>query len=310
MTPAFGTAEAIHNPGPVGLGIFKDMGWTTSSTGASNIKFEERFATTTIPAGWRVVDRDGGGTPIAFVQGLNFTSGDSVRPQAGASFWHGSFEGANASGVIDELVIGPRIRNIIAGDSLYFYAGAIGGQYDDSLRVFISTTDSNAASFTHQIGYFRVPGPTGSWNLFGFSLTPFAGSDIFVAVNYFIVDGGPTGTYSDNVWIDHFIVTTDAPTSVGETPGKTLPQTARLSQNYPNPFNPATNIQFTNARTEQVVLKVYDVLGREVTTLVNDVLSAGTHSVRWDAGSVAGGVYFSKMQVGDFVETRKMVLVK
>jgi hypothetical protein len=89
-----------------------------------------------------------------------------------------------------------------------------------------------------------------------------------------------------------------------------LPQTARLSQNYPNPFNPATNIQFTNARTEQVVLKVYDVLGREVTTLVNDVLSAGTHSVRWDAGSVAGGVYFSKMQVGDFVETRKMVLVK
>jgi hypothetical protein len=310
MTPAFGMAEAIHMPGPIILGMFRDMGWTTGSTGGSAIKYEERFAGTTIPAGWRVVDRDGGGTPLSFVQRLNFTSGDSVLPQSGASFWHGSFEGANASGLIDELLIGPRVRNIIAGDSLYFYAGAIGDQYPDSLRVFISTTDSTVTSFTNQIGYFRVAGTTGSWHLYGFDLTPFAGSDIFFAVNYYIVDGGPVGTSSDNVWVDHFVVTTDGPTSVDDRDRNVLPQVTRLVQNYPNPFNPSTTLRFTLAQPSHVTLTVYDLLGRAVTTLVDADMTTGEHAVQWNGGDVAGGVYFARMQAGGSSETRRMMLVK
>jgi hypothetical protein len=310
MTPEIGMAEAIHNPGAVTLGMFRDMGWTTGGGGGSNIKFEERFVSTTIPPGWRVVDNDGGGTPLAFRQMLVFTSGDTVRPQAGASFWHGSFNGANGSGRIDEWLIGPRIRGIVSGDSLYFYAGAIGGQYHDSLRVFISTTDSSLSSFTNQIGYFNVAGPTGSWHLYGFSLSSFAGSDVFVAVNYFIVNGGPAGNHSDNVWIDHFMVTTDFPVSVSEQRLGTIPSVAGLSQNYPNPFNPTTRIGFRIAGPGFTTLRVYDVLGREVRTLVSRILPAGNHEVTFDAGGLASGTYYYRLTTSDFVQTRKLLLLR
>jgi hypothetical protein len=315
MTPEIGTAEAIHNPGPVTLGMFRDMGWTTSGGGGSSIKYEERFTTTTIPAGWRVVDNDGGGTPLAFRQLITFASGDTVRPQAGASFWFGSFNGANGSGRIDEWLIGPRINGIVSGDSLYFYAGAIGGQFADSLRVFISTTDSNRTSFTTQIGYFRVAGPVGSWHVYGFDLSPFAGSHIFFAVNYFIVDGGPSGTHSDNVWIDHFLITTDVSVSVDERHPEPTPSGFSLAQNYPNPFNPTTNIKYRISKPDFVSIMVYDILGRQVRVLVDEQLPAGAHEVVWDGRGdhgeqLAGGVYLYRIAAGSFVSARKMLLLK
>jgi hypothetical protein len=171
-----------------------------------NIKWEETFDTTVQPGDWIVIDNDGSGVAYTFEQQLNFAGGD-VNPQAGQSFWFSNFNNANASGLIDEWLISPQIPTIDAGDSLVFYAGAIGGSYPDSLKVLISTTDQNPASFT-EIAYFLVTGPTGAWNRYAFDLTPFAGSQIYVAVNYYIVDGGPLGNNSDNVWVDHFIVTT------------------------------------------------------------------------------------------------------
>lgn len=310
MTPQFGTAEAQHNPGPITLGMFRDMGWTTGGGGGSFIKFEERFLTTSIPSGWRVVDNDGGGTPLAFRQLVVFQSGDTIRPQTGASFWFGSFTGANASGRIDEWLIGPKVNNIAAGDSLYFYAGAIGGQFHDSLRVFISTTDSNLSSFTNLIGYFRVSGPIRSWNEYRFDLTPFAGSNIFFAVNYFIVDGGPSGTHSDNVWIDHFIITTDNPTSAPERRPGEVPAMMALHQNYPNPFNPASKIRFDLSTAAHTTLKVFDVLGREVQTLVNEQLLPGSYDATFNAGRLASGLYFYRLQAGSFSDTKRMLLLK
>lgn len=310
MTPALDMAEAIHDPGPVALGMFRDMGWTTGSTGGSNIKFEERFATTTIPPGWRVVDNDGGGTPIAYTQLIAFTSGDTVRPQTGASFWHGSYNGASGNGLIDEWLIGPRVRNIHAGDSLYFYAGAFGGQYPDSLRVFVSTSDSSLGSFSNQIAYFIVDGPVGSWHLYGFDLSPFAGSDVFFAVNYYIVDGGPNGSSSDNIWIDHFIVTTDFPTSVGGQEQGTIPSSAMLFQNYPNPFNPSTVIRYSLPKSSFVKLAVYNVIGQQVTQLVNEAQQAGSYEVNFNAGGLASGVYFYTLQTGSERIVKKLTLMR
>jgi hypothetical protein len=170
-----------------------------------NIKWEETFDTTVQPGDWIVIDNDGSGSAYSFEQQLNFTGGD-VNPQAGQSFWFSNYTNANGSGLIDEWLISPQIPTIDAGDSLVFYAGSIGGSYPDSLKVLISTTDQNPASFT-EIAYFLVTGPIGAWNRYAFDLTPFAGSQIYVAVNYYIVDGGPTGNNSDNVWVDHLIVT-------------------------------------------------------------------------------------------------------
>lgn len=83
-----------------------------------------------------------------------------------------------------------------------------------------------------------------------------------------------------------------------------------LEQNYPNPFNPTTLISYQLPITGFVNLKVFDVLGNEVTTLVNEYKSAGSYEIEFDAGSLSSGVYFYKLQAGDFVSARKMLLTK
>jgi len=83
-----------------------------------------------------------------------------------------------------------------------------------------------------------------------------------------------------------------------------------LEQNYPNPFNPSTTITYSLANEEHVSLKVYDIMGREVTELVNEDQAAGTYSLDFDASLLASGMYFYKISAGNFVSTKKMVLLK
>jgi hypothetical protein len=97
-----------------------------------------------------------------------------------------------------------------------------------------------------------------------------------------------------------------------------LPIDFSLSQNYPNPFNPVTKIKFAiptplnppEGGTQEVRLVIYDVLGRNVATLVNEGLKPGTYEAEWDGTNYSSGVYFYTLITGDFIETKKMVLVK
>lgn len=89
-----------------------------------------------------------------------------------------------------------------------------------------------------------------------------------------------------------------------------LPTEYSLEQNYPNPFNPNTKIQFSLNSSQQVLLKVFDVLGNEVATLVNQELTAGTYQYDFDASNLSSGVYYYKLQAGSFTETKKMILVR
>ena len=83
-----------------------------------------------------------------------------------------------------------------------------------------------------------------------------------------------------------------------------------LGQNYPNPFNPSTTIKFELPRASQVNLSVFDILGREVSVLVDEKKEAGIHEVKLDGSNLASGVYFYRLQAGDFVQTRKLLLLK
>jgi hypothetical protein len=83
-----------------------------------------------------------------------------------------------------------------------------------------------------------------------------------------------------------------------------------LSQNYPNPFNPTTTIEFNLPKSSEVTLKVFNILGEEVTTLVSNRLSTGTYSYDWDVSNLASGVYLYRLKAGDYAETRKMVLMR
>lgn len=83
-----------------------------------------------------------------------------------------------------------------------------------------------------------------------------------------------------------------------------------LSQNYPNPFNPTTTIKYSIAEKSNVTLKVFDILGREITTLVNSELSAGNYNIQFDASSLASGVYIYSIKAGNFSSSKKMLLVR
>jgi hypothetical protein len=84
----------------------------------------------------------------------------------------------------------------------------------------------------------------------------------------------------------------------------------RLEQNYPNPFNPVTDIRYLILNIAQVTLKIYDLVGREIATLVNDVKQPGEYSVEWNAEGLPSGIYFCKISAGTFVDTKKMLLVR
>lgn len=89
-----------------------------------------------------------------------------------------------------------------------------------------------------------------------------------------------------------------------------VPKAYDLAQNYPNPFNPSTTIEFSIPSDATVSLKIYDVLGKEVAVLANDYRSAGTYIVNWNASNLSSGVYFYKLNAGNFTQTKKMFLAK
>ncbi|HPN38828.1 MAG TPA: carboxypeptidase regulatory-like domain-containing protein, partial [Melioribacteraceae bacterium] len=89
-----------------------------------------------------------------------------------------------------------------------------------------------------------------------------------------------------------------------------MPSNFSLSQNYPNPFNPETTINFTLPTQQQVSLKVYDVLGNEIATLVNEIKQAGSYEIKFNASKYSSGIYFYSLKSGNFSKTLKMTLIK
>ncbi len=287
--------------------------------GQDEPKWEEIFDAPEAPAGWRVINNDGSSDAVdtlaesfAYVDVAQFVDVNgvevaSVTAQAGSHFWFSNFEGANSNGLIDEWLISPVLAGIEPGDELSFYAGAPDGVYKDTLRVYVSTTDSALQSFTSLIDSFKVDGPVEEYHLYTFDLSGFAGADIFIAVNYLIEDGGLTGKNSDAVWVDHFSITRQV-TSVASS---AIPQQFELLQNYPNPFNPSTQIAFSLPRASDVTLKVFNILGQEVAVpLEGEQLPAGRHKLTYDARGLSNGIYYYQIQAGEFSAIKKMTLLR
>ncbi len=89
-----------------------------------------------------------------------------------------------------------------------------------------------------------------------------------------------------------------------------IPQTYSLQQNYPNPFNPTTKINFSIPKQGMVSLKVYDVLGKEVMTLVNEQKPAGNFEVDFNGSNLSSGAYFYRIEAGEFVDVKRMIIIK
>ena len=89
-----------------------------------------------------------------------------------------------------------------------------------------------------------------------------------------------------------------------------IPTVYNLSSPYPNPFNPTTTISFSIPQSEMVSLNLYDITGKLITTLINEKLNIGYHSIDWDGSNQSGGVYLVRMESGNYVGTQKLLLVK
>ena len=147
------------------------------------------------------------------------------------------------------------------------------------------------------------------WQLETFDLSAYEGETAIVRFRF-----ASDGYVSEEGWYVDDVNVTSTSTGVND-PGEIVPREFALRQNAPNPFNPVTTIAFALPEQADVSLKVYNMAGRVVRTLVNGPEGPGTHSVVWDgrdeAGrTVASGVYFYRMDAGEFTERRMMVLLK
>jgi len=181
--------------------------------------------------------------------------------------------------------------------TLIFEAGADG-------QNFISTVlgdenvipiENGSAPFT---GYYKPSNP----------LNVFSGSDPYGDWTLTITDGYAGNEGILNSW--SLIIEHDGSTSI-DAEIEIVPNNFELFQNYPNPFNPLTSIRYQVSGISQVSLKVFDLLGREVATLVNEEKPAGTYEINVDGAGFSSGVYFYQLKAGnEFIETKKLVLVK
>jgi len=116
------------------------------------------------------------------------------------------------------------------------------------------------------------------------------------------------GTYWNGIYVfNKGGVVTDVEYNID---GETILKDYVLYQNFPNPFNPLTKIRYSVPQSSNVVIRVFDILGNEITTLVNEEKSIGTYEFTWYAENLPSGVYFYQLKAGSFVETNKMLLLK
>ncbi len=152
-------------------------------------------------------------------------------------------------------------------------------------------TDSGGVFLSTNFGNSWAPVSSGLTNLVIHSLA-IGGASLFAATD-------------NGVWIRPLSEMTGVKLGMNE-----IPEMYSLTQNYPNPFNPSTTISFDLPSRSYVTLKVFDIIGREVSTIVSGEFQAGSYTRQWNAAKMASGVYFYRLTAGNFVNTKKLLLLK
>lgn len=281
----------------------------TSVTSALSESFE---GTTFPPAGWLKISPDGGTGWNRQLNGTTpvpgWTGGTITVPTGGGNataFCTWTTGGAAAN---DQWLVTPQLTNVLANDTLSFWMRWWPNNFADTVQVRISTTTPTVANFTTLVATIGFPanGLDTGWIRYRYRLSNFVptGSNIYVGFREKVGDNQTDGA---SISIDLVQVTVS--TGVDD-PQNGAPSVFALHQNYPNPFNPSTTIGFSVPTASRVSLKVYNLLGEAVATLADGQYAPGTHTVQWNATGFSSGVYFYKLETGNFTQTRKLLLAK
>jgi hypothetical protein len=226
-----------------------------------------------------------------------------------------------------ELLVKSMVREESTGNDVEFFVlhGATDAPAVDVIARDVATLVDNAA-YTDITDY--IPVPAASYILdvtpaddnetivasFEADLSGLAGGSAVVFASGFLdpsanQNGEAFGIFAalaDGNVVEFSSIITD----IRDVDGISVPTNFSLKQNYPNPFNPSTVISFSLPKAENVTLKIYNILGSEITTLLNEELNAGNYSIDFNASNLASGTYFYKINAGNFTEVRKMNLIK
>ena len=247
-----------------------------------------------------IVVLDGG--RLTFTGGVynvkSITAGNNVKLLFGGTGEKSEVRVANRVLTGIKTVIGPVQGSGIDASKIVFYvAGSDGPLGGLPTAANIGPLDTVLANFYAPNGTF--------WILAGSQATgSFLAKDVIIGVHtQLTLANAFTGLVKDDA------------ENVELSPEVELPKTFALDQNYPNPFNPTTTISYQLPEPRDVTLVVYNILGQTVKSLVNDMQASGRYSIQWDGrndlgNTVATGVYFFRLQAGDFVDVKKMMFLK
>jgi len=216
-----------------------------------------------------------------------------------------SFKGSCLSNTVSQMVSIP--LNVSAYPAVYLsfyqkYALESGFDYG-----FIDVSSNNGTSWS-RLGSFNGV-DSSSWKLQSYNITSYVSGSTNMLVRF--RDSCDSGVNWDGWYVDNINVTGYQPAPTGiVSNGNTIPIKYSLEQNYPNPFNPSTQISFAIAKEGLVRISIYDILGREVKVLLNEVKTPGFYAVDFDGTNLSSGLYFYRMESGNFVDTKKMTLIK
>ncbi len=292
-----------------------------TSVSFSQYKLAETFESTSpgsLPAGWTRYNRaafniysasnwtvrDSGST--VFRVDPDFKTKSRSGKRSIAVSWYSSVDstGNNIVHISDAWLFTPRFAT--NNDSISFYATGGAQAYTDSIQIWVNTTTNNPEGTRVKIGSIVWPNGSvyGKFQRYRYSLSQFSGQTIAIGFRYYmnLQDANGLLVQLDDIYVGG---------SVGiESISSDIPKSYKLSQNYPNPFNPVTNIAFDIPKSSYAVLRVFDMLGREVDMLVNEELDAGSYRINFDASNLSSGTYFYSLTTSNFSQTKKLTVIK
>ncbi len=229
----------------------------------------------------------------------------TIEPKAGLATGQNIFAMANIFFDLNNPIATPTIFNTLDGTAPISTVTSLS---DSSPTSFLVSWEGNddAGVMSYSVYVSEDGGPFQPWiGSTGDTSAMFNGI-VGKTYGFFSIAADSAGN------IEVFKLTAEVSTAViaGVDDMNTIPQEFRLDQNFPNPFNPTTIIRYEIPRASHVTLKLYNMIGQEIATLVDDVQEAGYKTVKWNAANVPSGVYFYRLQASGFTTTREMLIIK